>query len=132
MAVFVYGFVVVIALISILNIISTMNTSVTSKMKYLGVLRAVGMSGKQLERMIASEASVYCASGTLAGCILGIILQRLLITKLLTAVKIVWVFPTVQVVCVFAAAFLVMRLSIVGPLKKIRARGISDTIGSLQ
>ena len=92
MAVFVYGFVVVIALISILNIVSTMNTSVTSKMRYLGVLRAVGMSGKQLNRMIAAEASAYCLSGTVAGCILGMMMQKASITQLLTAIKIVWVF----------------------------------------
>lgn len=46
MAVFVYGFVAVIGLISVLNIINTMNTSVASKTRYLGVMRAVGMSGK--------------------------------------------------------------------------------------
>ncbi|TEB07928.1 macrolide transporter ATP-binding /permease protein [Pelotomaculum schinkii] len=132
MAVFVYGFVVVIALISILNIVSTMNTSITSKMRYLGVLRAVGMSGKQLNRMIAAEASAYCITGTVVGCVLGMLLQKALITQFLTAIKIVWVFPLVQIVCVFASAFLVTRFSIIGPLKKIKTKSISENIGSLQ
>lgn len=132
MAVFVYGFVVVIALISILNIVSTMNTSVTSKIRYLGVLRAVGMSGKQLNRMITAEASAYCITGAVAGCVLGVLLQKALITQLLTSLKIVWVFPLVQIVCVFAAALLVTRLSVIGPLKKIRTKSISENIGSLQ
>jgi len=52
MAVFIYGFVAVIALISILNIINTMNTSVASKTQYFGVMRAVGMSGGQLNKMV--------------------------------------------------------------------------------
>lgn len=56
MAVFVYGFVAVIALISFLNIINTMSTSVASKTRYLGVMRAVGMSGTQLDKMVLTEA----------------------------------------------------------------------------
>ncbi|MDP4108638.1 MAG: ABC transporter permease [Bacillota bacterium] len=132
MAVFIYGFVVVIALISILNIISTMNTSVTSKMKYLGVLRAVGMSGRQLDRMIAAEASAYCALGAASGCVLGVLLQKALIKGLLTSIKIVWVFPLAQVLCVFAVSYLVTRLSVLGPLRKIKSAGITETLGSLQ
>jgi putative ABC transport system permease protein len=45
---FIYGFVGVIALISILNIINTMNTSIAAKTRYLGLMRAIGMSGPQL------------------------------------------------------------------------------------
>ncbi|MGE4488147.1 MAG: ABC transporter permease, partial [Kiritimatiellales bacterium] len=106
MAVFIYGFVAVIALISIFNIVSTMNTSVTSKMKYLGVLRAVGMSGKQLNNMVAAEATTYCAVGTAAGCILGVLLQKALSTQLLTETKMVWSFPLTQIIGVILAAFL--------------------------
>ncbi len=132
MAIFVYGFVTVIALISILNIISTMNTSVASKMKYLGVLRAVGMSGRQLRKMVATEALVYCITGSIAGCLLGIRLQLYLIKDLLTAVKINWSFPYTEVICIFVAAILVTLLSVAGPLKKVRSQGISETIGTLQ
>ncbi|HWQ51106.1 MAG TPA: FtsX-like permease family protein [Terriglobales bacterium] len=132
MAVFVYGFVAVIALISILNIVNTMNTSVASKMKYLGVLRAVGMSGRQLGKMVAAEALVYCATGCVAGCVLGVRLQLLLIDDFLTAVKINWSFPYIQIVSIFAAAILITLLSVAGPLKKVRAQGISQTIGTLQ
>jgi putative ABC transport system permease protein len=82
--------------------------------------------------MVTAEASAYCITGAVAGCILGMLLQKALITQLLTAFKIVWTFPLVQIVCVFAAALLVTRLSIIGPLKKIKAKSISENIGSLQ
>ncbi|MCL6613109.1 MAG: ABC transporter permease [Firmicutes bacterium] len=132
MAVFVYGFVAVIALISILNIINTMNTSVVAKTKYLGVMRAVGMSGRQLDRMIAAEAATYGFSGCIIGCVLGVLLQRALITNSLTAIRIAWRFPFVQVVCTIILTMLTTWLSVVGPLKRIKARGISETIESLQ
>ena len=132
MAIFVYGFVTVIALISILNIVNTMNTSVSSKMRYLGVLRAVGMSGRQLGRMVATEALVYCLTGSIVGCILGVRLQLYMLRNLLTAIEIKWSFPYVSILCIFAAVILVTLLTVTGPLKKVRSQGISETIGSLQ
>lgn len=132
MAVFVYGFVAVIVLIGILNIVSTMHTSISSKKKYLGILRAVGMSGKQVEKMIVAEASTYCVLGTLSGCIFGIFLQIALITQLLTSIKIVWTFPTLQLIAVLLVVSLVTWLASIGPLRKIMRGSIADIIGSLQ
>jgi putative ABC transport system permease protein len=132
MAIFVYGFVTVIALISILNIVNTMNTSVSSKMRYLGVMRAVGMSSRQLGRMVGAEALVYCLTGSFVGCILGVRLQLFMLRNMLTAIDIKWSFPYVQILSIFAAVILVTLLSVAGPLKKVRSQGISETIGTLQ
>jgi len=131
-ALFVYGFVIVIALISILNIINTMQTSVSSKIRYLGVMRAVGMSGKQLDRMVIVEAGTYSISGSIAGIILGIMLQKILVTKLLAGAHMNWKFPSKQIIIIFAITLLVTLVSTMGPLKKIKSRGISETIGSIQ
>lgn len=131
MAVFIYGFVAVIALISILNIINTMNTSVASKIQYLGVLRAVGMDGGQLDRMIFAEAATYALAGSVTGCILGMLLQNYLITSQLSYFNIVWKVPYAQIVLILAFVLLIAAASVIGPLKRIKARGITETIGSL-
>jgi len=131
MAIFIYGFVAVIALISILNIISTMNTSVAAKMKYLGVMRAVGMSGTQLRKMVLIEAITYGLTGCLAGCVLGVILQRLLIVNMLTSFHVIWKFPLVQIIMIVIFTILITAFSVISPLKRIKARGISEVIGSL-
>lgn len=131
MAVFIYGFVIVIALISILNIINTMNTSVASKKQHLGVMRAVGMSGPQLDRMVFTEAATYSLLGSIAGCILGIALQKTLITNLLSAYHIIWRFPSVQIGLILVVILLVTAISVIGPLKRIKAQGVTEVIGSL-
>jgi len=131
MAIFIYGFVAVIALISILNIISTMNTSVASKTKYLGVMRAVGMSGTQMNKMILIEAVTYGLTGCLSGCILGVILQKALIEKFLTSFHVIWKFPLVQIVMILIFTLLITAFSVVSPLKRIKSRGISEVIGTL-
>jgi putative ABC transport system permease protein len=81
--------------------------------------------------MIAAEAATYSAGGCVIGCIFGVLLQKVLITKVLTAVKIAWSFPLLQIVCVIAMTFLVTWLSIKGPLNRIKTKGISEIVGSL-
>lgn len=131
MALFVYGFVVVIALISLLNIMNTMNTSIASKSSYLGVMRAVGMTGKQLGTMIIAEAGTYSSIGIVAGCIIGVLLQKFLITNFLTAVSVKWEFPAFQLVLITVAAAVITAVSVIGPLRKIRSKSIVEAVNGL-
>lgn len=133
MAVFVYGFVLVIALISILNVINTMNTSVAAKIRYLGVMRAIGMSGTQLDKMVLTEAVTYSLTGYIVGCVLGILLQKALITTLSSnsAFHIPWEFPHLQIGLILIVILLVTMISIISPIKRIKEQGVSEVIGSL-
>ncbi len=133
MAVFVYGFVIVIALISILNVINTMNTSVASKIRYLGVMRAIGMTGTQLNKMVLMEAITYSLTGYISGCALGIVLQKALIMRLTSssAFHITWRFPSLQIGLILIVILLVTMVSIISPLKRIKAQGVSEVIGAL-
>lgn len=128
-AVFVYGFVAVIALVSVLNIINTMNTSVASRTRYLGVMRAVGMSARQLRKMVLVEALTYSLTGGITGCVVGTALQRTLIDDFLPLA--VWRFPYMHIVVILIALFSVTVISIIGPLKRIKSKGIAEVIASL-
>ena len=66
-SVFVYGFLTVILLISVLHIINNINMSVAGRMNQCGVMRAIGMEGKQLLHMVRAEAVVYALFGAAAG-----------------------------------------------------------------
>ncbi len=131
MAVFVYGFVAVIAIFSILNIINTMNTSVAAKTRYLGIMRAVGMTGSQLNKMILAEAAAYSLTGCAAGSILGVLLQRVLILNYLTHFSLKWRLPVAQLVIILFITTIVTAFSVVSPLKRIRSKGITEVINSL-
>lgn len=126
-AVFIYGFVGVVVLISILNIINTMNTSVESKTKYLGVMRAIGMSGDQLFRMVLTEAFVYSLSGCMLGCTLGLVLQKTLGNLILGE----WKFPLLQIVFIFVCYIFITILSVINPLKRIKANSISQVVTTM-
>mgnify|MGYP003832540389 CR=1 FL=1 len=131
MALFVYGFVVVIALISILNIMNTMNTSIASKASYLGVMRAIGMTGKQLNAMIIAEAGTYTLIGIVAGCVVGVWLQRYLIKNFLTALSVPWEFPTLQIIMIVIISAFITLISVISPIRRIRSKSIVDVVNSL-
>ena len=70
-----YGLLFVFGLVSILNLVNTMINSVYIRRRELGVLQAIGLSGKQTVRMLQMEGLFYTA-GTLllsvgAGSIAG-------------------------------------------------------------
>jgi len=52
----------------------TVNASVSSRMNNYGIMRAVGMSGKQLKKIITAAA--YAITGCIAGSVLGLLLHR--------------------------------------------------------
>ena len=107
----VYAFLIVIAGITILNIINSISMSVSARMKQYGILRAIGMDDAQLKRMISAEAGTYAVSGLVVGIALGLVLNRKLYILLIThyfgaAWQMPWGCLAVIVVVVLAAVVL--------------------------
>ena len=59
-----YLILVLIAVISFTNLINTMITSIVTRKKELGILQAIGLSGRQLAQMLSGE-SLFFTAGTL-------------------------------------------------------------------
>ena len=116
----VYAFLIVIAGITILNIINSISMSVSARMKQYGILRAIGMDDAQLKRMISAEASTYAVSGLVVGIALGLVLNRKLYILLSThyfgaAWQVPWGCLAVIVVVVLAAVV----LAVYNPVRRI-------------
>lgn len=62
---------------------------------------------------------------------LGILLQRALIENFLTSVRVKWEFPTVQLILIVVLVAAVTVLSTISPLKRIKAKGVSEVVNSL-
>ncbi|MDE7130731.1 MAG: ABC transporter permease [Lachnospiraceae bacterium] len=69
-AVLVYGFLSIIVAITVFHIMNTIGMGVAAKMKEYGAMRAIGMSNRQLVKMIIAEAGTYAISGVVLGCII--------------------------------------------------------------
>ena len=89
-----YGFLAIVGIISLFNIVNSISMSVSARMKQYGAMRAVGMDNRQLKRMISAEAYTYAISGLIVGCGIGLPLSRFLYNRLIAHYfGIEWSFP---------------------------------------
>lgn len=67
----IYLILVLIAVIGFMNLINTMITSIITRKKELGILQALGLSNRQLVRMLSAEGMVFTAGTLLISTTLG-------------------------------------------------------------
>ncbi len=127
-----YGFLAIVSLITILNIMNSVSMGVSARIKQYGAMRAVGMGSRQVTKMITAEAGTYAICGTTAGIILGLLLHYLIYTKIvITHFGGAWMIPfTTIAIVLFLVAFSCI-ISIYAPAKRIRNMAITETINEL-
>ncbi len=128
-AVFIYGFLIIIALITVFNIFNSMNASVASRTKQYGIMRSIGMGANQLYKMIAAEAFTYAILGCAAGCALGLPLNRAMF-QFLIADKwgAGWTVPIASLLLIVLLCLISATIAIRRPIKQISKMAIVDTI----
>lgn len=128
-ALFVYGFLAIVALIAAFNIINSMGMSVSARMCQYGAMRAIGISVRQLKFMIAAEAATYLACGLTLGLAFGLPLHHFLYRKIITERwGDAWSIPAPEF-CMIALVMLVSgMIAIAGPVRRISKMSIVETI----
>lgn len=128
---FIYGFLTLIALITIFNIVNSISMSVAARMKQYGAFRAIGLSNQQLIKMVMAEALTYAISGIAIGCVLGLILNKFLYEKMITFYwGEHWNIPFIELGIIIAIVIISVILAVRGPAKRIRNMSIVDTISA--
>ncbi|MDU6181166.1 MAG: FtsX-like permease family protein [Anaerococcus vaginalis] len=130
---FVYGFIAIIGLVSLLNSINSISISVSSKIKQYGMMRAVGMDKFQIKRMIKVESATYGFFGSFIGIIVGVLLNKIIFTKLIENhfSYAVWQFPILPVIISIGFILISVIISTYKPIKRINKMSITDNINEL-
>lgn len=127
-----YGFLAIIGLISLFNIVNSISMSILARTKQYGVMRAIGMNNRQLVRMIAAEAATYASSGVVVGCSVGLLLSRMLYTRLITRYfGVAWHWPILMLVILVLLVFSTAVAAVYSPAKRINGMPITETISEL-
>ena len=129
--IFIYGFLVLIALITIFNIVNSIAMSVAARMKQYGAFRAIGLSNRQLAKMIVAEAATYAAIGGICGSILGICFNKIIFDKLVSSHwGDQWNIPFSELGIIIAVVVVAVILAVRNPIRKMRETSIVDTISA--
>lgn len=128
-SVLVYGFLSIIVAITIFHIMNTINMGVAARMKEYGAMWAIGMSNRQLVKMIVSEAGVYAVSGVILGCIIGLPMHWVIYVSLITNFwGTAWSIPFIPLGLIITIVFLTSFLSVREPAKRLHKMSIVENI----
>lgn len=131
--IFVYGFLAIIALVTVLNIMNSISMSVSAKIKQYGVMRAIGMDEHQISKMVAAEAFTYSILGCFVGVVVGLLVNKLLYDSLITAhfSYATWNIPVTHLMIVLLLVALTAIAAFYAPARRIRNMVVTDTINEL-
>ncbi|WP_019877236.1 ABC transporter permease [Sporichthya polymorpha] len=126
----IYGMLALAVIIAVLGIINTLALSVTERTREIGLLRAIGMSRRQLRRMIRLESVVMAIFGAILGLIVGIgfgiSLQQTLADEGISELRV----PGVQLIVFLVVAGLVGVLAAVWPARRAAKLDILKAIAT--
>lgn len=129
-ALFVYGFLAVVALIASFNIINSISMSVAARMRQYGAMRAIGISVRQLQKMIAAETFAYLAGGLAEGLFLGLPIHYYLYRWAITERwGDMWSLPLGECMVIGAVMIVSALAAMTGPVQRIRGMSVVETIG---
>lgn len=129
----VYGFLAIIAFVTLLNIMNSISLSVSARTKQYGAMRAIGMDSRQITKMIFAEAVTYALSGCVIGCILGLLIGKALFNILIRDhfSYAVWSLPVSRLLVVIIFVLVATFSAIYAPSKRMRNMAVTETINEL-
>lgn len=127
-----YGFLAIISLITVLNIMNSISMSVSARIKQYGVMRAVGMGNQQVTKMITAEATTYAACGTVTGIAFGLLFHYLIYVKIIiTHFGGGWNIPFSTIGIIILLVMFSCIIAVHGPAKRMQSMAITETINEL-
>ena len=128
-ALLVYGFLLLIALITMFNVVNSIAMSVAARTQQYGTFLAIGLSQRQLGRMVAAEAGSYILSGAAVGTAAGLPLNHFLFQQLIQhRWGDAWTVPWTALGLILLLLLVSVALAVYGPLKRLRALSVVETL----
>lgn len=128
----VYGFLSLIALIAVFNIMNGISMSVSARMKQYGAMRSVGMSADQLTKMIGAETVTYTLCGLFCGLAAGVPIHKRFYESFVTAYfGEAWEPPVLAVIVIVTFIIAASAAAVFAPAAKIRKMAVAEVINEL-
>jgi putative ABC transport system permease protein len=113
----VYALLSLAVIVSIFGIVNTLALSIHERTRELGMLRAVGMTRRQVKRVIRYEAVITALIGALLGTALGVLFAAL-ISRPLADEGFELAYPVGQLIVILVLAALAGVVAAIGPARR--------------
>ena len=127
-SIFLYGFITVITLIGVTNIFNTITTNMILRSKEFAMLKSVGMTTNEFNKMIRLENIMYGVKALLMGVPIGILGSYFIYSSYASSVDAGYVLPLKAILICAVFVFVIVGITMRYALNKINKQNIIDTI----
>lgn len=126
--IFLYGFIAVITLIGVTNIFNTVTTNMNLRRREFAMLRSVGMTKREFNRMVRLESLLYGMKSLGIGIPLGLAGSVIFYVLFHNEFDLSYVFPAASLILSAVFVFVIVGLTMRYSLAKINKQNIIETI----
>ncbi len=127
-SIFLYGFIAVITLIGVTNIFNTITTNMNLRQKEFAMLKSIGMTKNEFNRMIRLESIFYGCKSLIIGIPLGCIGSYFIYKAFSEGMDMTYKLPIMAIIISIIFVFFIIGLIMKYSLSKINKQNIIDTI----
>ena len=124
----IYAFIGLIGLISMLNIFNTISFSVLLRKKEFAILKSIGMSEKQKNKMMMLEGIFYGLDSIIYGILISIVVLYIMYTQMIDTRVYPFELPWGMIACCIIFSYIVIFIAMASARRKIKNKNIIDEV----
>ena len=126
--IFVYGFVLVISLVSITNIVNTISTNINLRKREFAIIKSIGVTPQGFNKMIYLESLLYGVLALLYGVPIGLLIDVIMNKIMGNVVQLGMILPWNAVLVSIVGVFVITFVASYIPMRKINKENIIENI----
>ena len=127
-AIFLYGFIIVISLIGVTNIINTISTNMNLRRREFAMFKSIGMTKNEFNKMINLESIMYSTKALIIGIPLGLLGSFAIYKAFANGSDYGFIFPWQAILIAIFVVYILVSLIMYFALRKTKSENIIDTI----
>lgn len=128
MNIFVYGFITVISLVSVTNIVNTISTNINLRKREFAIIKSIGVTPGGFNKIIYLESLLYGALALIYGIPIGIGVVAIMNIILSNVINFGLILPWMEIIISIVGIFVITFIASYIPMKKINKENIIENI----
>ncbi|KOA19671.1 ABC transporter permease YtrF precursor [Clostridium homopropionicum DSM 5847] len=123
-----FGFVIVVSLIGCVNIINTLTTNLILRRREFAALKCIGLTQKELRKIVTLEGMLYGIVGSIYGSIIGTVFSYVIYRNINEVREQSYSLPIESIAIAVIGTMLIGYISIQAPLRRMKRDNLIDAV----